>query len=582
MTRILLIIGILWATMAQGALRYVDKDDGACTDAGSGLTGAPYCTTQAAFDDVNAGDSIRIRPASTPYDQNTDLTRSGTVISRIVIESDPATCASPYTNPATCPILRNSVSNSSQAPIRIRANYITVQNLTFDGAGVNTPDYAIDIQATTVWNEDLNGVINGATAGADIQDPWIIGNTFKNWGGDTTAATVGRGRWPLSVNGGFCVNRIAVGQPARGCTWRVFNAIVQGNTFDNNRMRSMQILHADNTVVENNTFLNNRCGRDSDTATNTVGIHILDSSESGTTMANGTIIRQNLFHDFQTYAACDVPNVPGSFDTTVAIWCDVGPINGLVERNLIYNLNSGNATCGPPCTDGILIEVGCRDWTVRNNVVHHVGYTGIAQRTTNDRFNPTNWPTAVNNFYNNTVAFAADRHFAMGAGRFRAKNNLFIGANPVSAMMSLSVPAPAGYYEIDYNLYHDTTVGDVNTAQWDYDGAGPALSLATWRSTYGFDLNGIYTASPNLVNVGADDLRPCIAAGNPVGCVGASPAINAGVTLANVTDDFTCDPPAACVTRPQGSAYDIGAYEMVTAEDVTPPAAPTNLRVVSP
>jgi hypothetical protein len=34
-----------------------------------------------------------------------------------------------------------------------------------------------------------------------------------------------------------------------------------------------------------------------------------------------------------------------------------------------------------------------------------------------------------------------------------------------------------------------------------------------------------------------------------------SPAINAGLTIASVTDDY------AGTTRPKGSAYDIGAYE---------------------
>jgi hypothetical protein len=44
-----------------------------------------------------------------------------------------------------------------------------------------------------------------------------------------------------------------------------------------------------------------------------------------------------------------------------------------------------------------------------------------------------------------------------------------------------------------------------------------------------------------------------------------SPLIDRGVTLALVTEDF------AGTARPQGSAYDIGAYEFYPAEDTTPP-----------
>jgi parallel beta-helix repeat protein len=49
-----------------------------------------------------------------------------------------------------------------------------------------------------------------------------------------------------------------------------------------------------------------------------------------------------------------------------------------------------------------------------------------------------------------------------------------------------------------------------------------------------------------------------------------SPAIDAGVTLSEVTTDFNKSP------RPQGGAYDIGAYEVGTGSAI---AAPQNLRV---
>lgn len=52
-----------------------------------------------------------------------------------------------------------------------------------------------------------------------------------------------------------------------------------------------------------------------------------------------------------------------------------------------------------------------------------------------------------------------------------------------------------------------------------------------------------------------------------------SPAVDAGMTVTEVTDDFVR------VRRPQGAQYDIGAYEFVSGSDQTPPAAPTNLRI---
>jgi hypothetical protein len=55
-----------------------------------------------------------------------------------------------------------------------------------------------------------------------------------------------------------------------------------------------------------------------------------------------------------------------------------------------------------------------------------------------------------------------------------------------------------------------------------------------------------------------------------------SAAIDTGLSIASVTEDYDHN------YRPQGSAYDIGAYEYGAGGGHTPPAAPTNLRITSP
>jgi hypothetical protein len=75
------------------------------------------------------------------------------------------------------------------------------------------------------------------------------------------------------------------------------------------------------------------------------------------------------------------------------------------------------------------------------------------------------------------------------------------------------------------------------------------------------------TANPQFVNAGGGDFT--LQAG--------SPAINAGTTVSLVTTDY------AGVARPQGPAYDIGAYEYRGSAPLPAPPlpAPQNLRILS-
>jgi hypothetical protein len=67
-------------------------------------------------------------------------------------------------------------------------------------------------------------------------------------------------------------------------------------------------------------------------------------------------------------------------------------------------------------------------------------------------------------------------------------------------------------------------------------------------------------ADPKLLNPSSNDFH----------LTTGSPAIDAGVTTA-VTIDYDGN------SRPQGSAYDIGAYEFLSGSAPVRPAPPTNL-----
>jgi hypothetical protein len=79
-------------------------------------------------------------------------------------------------------------------------------------------------------------------------------------------------------------------------------------------------------------------------------------------------------------------------------------------------------------------------------------------------------------------------------------------------------------------------------------------------------LHAGWTQSGNVTNTDPNFVNPV----SDWHLQAASPAINAGVTLSSVTNDFDGN------TRPAGGGYDVGAYEF-SSPDTTPPAAPTGV-----
>jgi len=72
------------------------------------------------------------------------------------------------------------------------------------------------------------------------------------------------------------------------------------------------------------------------------------------------------------------------------------------------------------------------------------------------------------------------------------------------------------------------------------------IPLSTWR-TYGYDTHSILCTDLTALFVNA--------AANDYHLKATSPAVNAGTTLVEVTTDLEG------ISRPQGTAYDIGCYE---------------------
>ncbi len=130
-----------------------------------------------------------------------------------------------------------------------------------------------------------------------------------------------------------------------------------------------------------------------------------------------------------------------------------------------------------------------------------------------------------------------------GGSQAQFMNNIVVGE-----MTSMTyVDSPACDLEIDYNLYFDPS-GSVAFQPLDAE----PVAADEWQAL-GFDAHSVIDAGPLLGDPDAGDMS----------LMAGSPAIDAGATLADVAVDFLG------VSRPQGAASDIGAFEFVDSSQQT-------------
>ncbi|MHC4713466.1 MAG: DNRLRE domain-containing protein [Planctomycetota bacterium] len=203
----------------------------------------------------------------------------------------------------------------------------------------------------------------------------------------------------------------------------------------------------------------------------------------------------------------------------------------LVEKNVCYQNPSGSAiNC-----DGVW------DSKIFNNLLYNNQGSGISLYAGDGTAGSSN-----NLVYNNTVLMPSDGRWALNIpvstgsnpANNTVKNNIFYSDHAFRGSISTYSSTPAGF-DSDYNVVVD---------RFSIDDGGTNISLATWQS-YGFDTNSfISTPAALFTNPGSDDYT----------LVAGSPAINAGTTLAEITDDIDGN------ARPDGSGHDIGSYEFMS------------------
>ena len=230
---------------------------------------------------------------------------------------------------------------------------------------------------------------------------------------------------------------------------------------------------------------------------------------------DGNIIRGNYIHDI-TFSPGSVAHMD-VFQTF-----GVGGEGKVVARNIVFEKNRIIDFAGQICmTEHNGSAAGMRDWDIRNNV-----FVNVPQQA---NIGIPNMRFYNNTFYNvgtsNRLVLYAYHSLPKGESTgARIFNNIIITAtNLVDYSGAISINGPG--VTADYNY---------------------VANIEGFRPLRGFaEAHGINGGDPRFVDASANvfDLQP------------SSPAIDKGTTLTGFEDDF------AGTVRPQGRAWDIGAFE---------------------
>ncbi len=219
--------------------------------------------------------------------------------------------------------------------------------------------------------------------------------------------------------------------------------------------------------------------------------------------------------------------------------------NAIVENNIIYN----NGTLGGA---GINMD-GVQDSIVRNNLLYNNHASGIALFQIDGAQGPAGDLVA-----HNTIDMAADGRWALdvasSAGPNTVRNNILYNRNPGHGGIDYQSALDAADTDSDYNLFGGTCTVTTNDGDAHF-------TLAQWQAL-GHEL---HSSCADISNVVVNPLVDYHLKMN-------SPAIDAGLTLTNVTTDIEW------LTRPAGKSSDIGAYEFGAA--LLPP--PVSIQFVAP
>ena len=208
--------------------------------------------------------------------------------------------------------------------------------------------------------------------------------------------------------------------------------------------------------------------------------------------------------------------------------------DNLITHNILYeNGGAGGAAIN-------LASV--RDSLIANNLIYNNHAGGIAAW---DDGQGNQWGSKNNKYYNNTVHMPSDGRWAINLGNgstgCRVFNNILIHENSARGGLEIDTSSLTGFSS-DYNILTRVSVDE------------STMSLSLWQSNYSQDTHSFdQTAAQTFITPGTD-----------YHLLDSALAKDGGTTLQEITTDLDGN------HRPQGTAYDMGAYERVRSPESCP------------
>lgn len=408
------------------------------------------------------------------------------------------------------PTIRNAGDGGSCATFWLQdgSNWI-IRNLNFDATGANACLYgAILIHAP---NNNVSG-------------HQILNNTFKGWG-ESSDLVNKKGMTAIVLSGGALLENEGF--------WPE-NITIQGNTFDSNRLNNIVLTHSRNITIQNNEFKGTKCGTETDDSISLVGI-------KGQFDIRGIVVQDNTFHDYEAVADCDLGT--SLITAYVGYYCDVRGHEVTIRRNQFYNFDqNGDPSDETKFVSGVFIEAGCESHSIYNNIFYNIKSAGI--------YSSYHELAGATNVYVNNSIYNSAYGFYLKEGIIDVRNNIVKKVSSAAICHGCGSGSPSLLtVTYDYNVYDD---GASQTKIGLWAGVG-TLNFADWKTQCSCDSHSI-NADPLFVNAGSGDFH----------LQSGSPAKNTGISIGSVTSDFSG------TSRPQGAAYEIGAYEFIESQPGPP------------